>query len=363
MVDERIEAATAHWAPRFTSQGVDPNDFVRITSGLERWEEWLDAWCDNGEMHALLAGEAEERGRLLSAGEAWVRAALSYHFAKFVWMVDLDKHRDASDRAVAALREAHRLLDPTAERLEVPFEGDAMVANLRRPADVERPPLVLLLPGLDSTKEEFFYWEAVFLGRGMATVSLDGPGQGETGYHTHIRPDYEAAPTALLDHLRSRSDLDLGRVGVVGVSLGGYYAPRTAAFEPRVRAVCAIGGAHSFGELIADRPSISRETFMHHSGAADFDSAQSIADAMTLSGVLPKVSQAFLVIFGKLDRLVPYEHAERMVAEAPNAELVMYPEGNHVCNNIPYKYRPLAGDWMAEQLGAAGSRTLRAGGP
>jgi len=353
MADERIEAATAHWAPRFTSQGVDPNDFLRVTSGLDRWEDWLDAWCANGDLHAQLAREAEEAGRVLSAGEAWVRAALSYHFAKFVWMVDLAKYRDAADRSVAALREAHRLLDPTAERLEVPFEGGTMVGNLRRPAGAIAPPLVLLLPGLDSTKEEFFNWENVFLARGMATLSLDGPGQGETGYHTHIRHDYEVGPTAMLDHLSERSDLDLDQVGVVGVSLGGYYAPRTAAFEPRVRAVCAIGGAHSFGELIADRPSISRETFMHHSGAQGLDQMQAVADRMTLTGVLPKVTQPFLVIFGKLDRLVPYEHAERVVAEAPNAELVMYPEGNHVCNNIPYKYRPLAGDWMGERLGAA----------
>jgi 2,6-dihydroxypseudooxynicotine hydrolase len=352
MPDERIEAATAHWAPRFTTQGVDPNDFDRITSDLERWDDWLDAWCENGDLHAGLAEEAERRGRTLSAGQAWVRSALSYHFAKFVWMVDLDKHRSASDRSVAALLNAHRLLDPSAERIEVPFERGTMVANLRRPPGVERSPLVLLLPGLDSTKEEFFTWEDVFLDRGIATLSIDGPGQGETGYHAVIRPDYEIAATTMLDHLAGRPDLDLGRVGAVGVSLGGYYAPRTAAFEPRIRAVCSIGGAHSFGELIADRPSISRETFMHHSGASDLASMQAIADRMSLTGVLPKVTQPFLIIFGKQDRLVPSEHAERMAAEAPNAELVMYPEGNHVCNNIPYKYRPLAGDWIAEQLTA-----------
>lgn len=350
MPDERIEAATAHWAPRFTTQGVDPNDFGRVTNGLERWEDWLDAWSANGDLHAELAREAEERGRTLTAGEAWVRAALSYHFAKFVWVLDPQKHRAAADRSVAALRNAHRLLDPTAERLEVPFEGGTMVGNLRRPPDAHRPPLVLLLPGLDSTKEEFFHWENVFLARGMATLSLDGPGQGETGYHTHIRPDYEVGPTAMLDHISGRMDLDLGRIGVVGVSLGGYYAPRTSAFEPRIGAVCAIGGAHSFGELIGDRPTISQETFMYHSGAKDLAEAKTIADRMTLTGVLPKVTQQFLVIFGRLDRLVPYEHAERVAAEAPNAQLVMYPEGNHVCNNIPYKYRPLAGDWMAEAL-------------
>jgi 2,6-dihydroxypseudooxynicotine hydrolase len=351
--DERITAAIANWAPRFTSQGVDPNDFARVTAPLERWDEWLDAWTGNGDRHAELARDAEALGRTRSAGEAWIHAALSYHFAKFVWMVDPDRHRAAADRAVAALREAHRLLDPAAERVEVPFEGGAMVATLRRPAGADRPPLVLLLPGLDSTKEEFFRWEDVFLARGMATLSLDGPGQGETGYHTHIRADYEVGPAAMLDHLASRADLDLGRVGAAGVSLGGYYAPRTAAFEPRVRAAVAIGGSHTFGEFWDDLPQLTRETFVHHSGAADEAEARTVADSLTLSGVLPRLTQPLLVIFGKLDRLIPFEQAERVAAEAPNAELVMYPEGNHVCNNIPYKYRPLAADWLAERLAAA----------
>jgi pimeloyl-ACP methyl ester carboxylesterase len=350
MPDERIEAAVANWAPRFTSQGVDPNDFVRVTSALERWDDWLDAWCANGDAHAELAREAEDRGHALTAGHAWVRAALSYHFAKFVWMLDMDRHRSAADRSVAALRNAHRLLDPTAERIEVPFDDGVMVGNLRRPLGSERPPLVLLLPGLDSTKEEFFYWEDVFLARGIATLSLDGPGQGETGYHTHIRADYEVGPIAVLDHLGARDELDLDRVGAVGVSLGGYYGPRTAAFEPRVKAVCAIGGPHTFGEVWDGLPSLTRETFVHHSGAKDVDEARSIASSLTLDGVLPKVTQPLLVIFGKLDRLIPYQQAERVAAEAPDAELVMYPDGNHVCNNIPYRYRPLAGDWMAERL-------------
>jgi len=350
MPDRKIESAMAHWAPRFTSQGVDYNDFVRVTSGLERWDDWLDAWCESGDLHASLAKEAEDNGRKLTAGEAWVRAALSYHFAKFVWMVDMDKYRSAADRSVAALREAHRLLDSTAERIEVPFEGGTMVGNLRRPVGAKKPPFVFLFPGLDSTKEEFFNWENVFLARGMATLSLDGPGQGETGYFTSIHPNYEVAPAAVLDQLAGRNDIDLERVGAAGVSLGGYYAPRTAAFEPRIKAVCAIGGPHTFGKFFAERPAISQETFVHHSGAKSVEEAQAVANRMTLTGVAERITQPFLIIFGKLDRLVPYQQAEQVAREAPTAELVMYPEGNHVCNNIPYKYRPLAGDWMAEKL-------------
>jgi dipeptidyl aminopeptidase/acylaminoacyl peptidase len=350
MPDARVQAAITNWAPRFTSQGVDYNDFIRTTSEIERWDQWLDAWCATGDMHTELAVQAEAEGHFLSAGQAYVHAALCYHFAKFVWMVDEDKHRSASDKAVTSLYKAHRLLDPTAERIEVAGDGMKIVANLRRPERTDHPALVLLLPGLDSTKEEFFYWENVFLARGLATLSMEGPGQGETGYHSHIRPDYEVAVSAVLDAMAKWPDLDLGSIGVVGVSLGGYYAPRAAAFEPRLKAVAAIGGPYNFGDCWSNLPPITREAFVHHSGSRDEGEAHQKALQLDLQGVLPRIRQPMLVVFGKLDRLIPWQHAERMAAEAPQARLVMYPEGNHVCNNIPYKYRPLVADWIHDQL-------------
>ncbi|MCG3211918.1 MAG: 2,6-dihydropseudooxynicotine hydrolase [Anaerolineae bacterium] len=350
MPDARVQAAIANWAPRFTSQGVDYNDFVRTTQSLETWAEWLPAWRATGDMHAELARAAAAKGRGVSAGEAWVRAALCYHFAKFVWMVDMAQYRAAADKAVSSLYAAHRQLDPTAQRLEIPFEGITMAGNLRRPPGSAQPPLVILLPGLDSTKEEFFNWENVFLKRGLATLSLDGPGQGETGYHSHIRPDYNVAVSTLLDWLAARTDLNLARVGLVGVSMGGYYAPRVAAFEPRIRAVAAIGGPYNFGECWDQLPQLTRETFVHHAGAANEAEGRERALQLSLAGVAERISQPLLVVFGKLDRLIPWQHAERLAAEAPHAELVMYPDGNHVCNNLPYKYRPLVGDWLSEQL-------------
>ena len=178
MADARVQAAIDHWAPRFVQAGVDYSDFVVTTAGVDHWEDWHAAWCRNGDMHAGLAEEAAERGRRLTAGEAWARATVAYHFAKFVWMVDPKRSRAAADQAVAAMAKTHEYLDPDAERIEVPLDGGRVVGNLRRPAGEVRPPLVLLVPGLDSTKEEFFRLENVFLDRGMATLSIDGPGQG-----------------------------------------------------------------------------------------------------------------------------------------------------------------------------------------
>jgi dipeptidyl aminopeptidase/acylaminoacyl peptidase len=350
MPDARIEAAITHWAPRFTSQGVDPSDFARVTDGLQDWADWLPAWFANGDKHAALAREAEAAGRTRSAGEAWVHAALSYHFAKFVWMVDMERHRAGTAKAKDAIASFHRLLDPTAERVEVPLDGFALAGNLRRPQQRDPAPLVLLLPGLDSTKEEFPRWEEVFLSRGLATFSLDGPGQGETGERSSIYPNYEVAVTAAIDALQGREGIDLERIGAAGVSLGGYYAPRAAAYEKRLKAVVGISGPFTFGDCWETMPEPTRETVQHHTGASTREEARERAHALTLAEAAREIDQPLLCITGRHDRLIPWEQTKRIADEA-RGEFVLYDEGNHVCNNIPYKYRPLTADWLKEQLG------------
>ena len=350
MPDGRVQAAIDHWAPRFITMGVDYNDFVRTTGRIERWEEWLSAWSAVADEHLELAREAEAAGRGRSAGEAYLHAALCLHFGKFVWVLDAAAHRDATERAIEALYRAHGYLDPSAERIEARLDGAPLAGNLRRPADVPRPPLVVLIPGLDSTKEEFFHHENAFLRRGLATLSMDGPGQGETGFALPIRPDYEVAVAAVLDALSGRADLELDRVGAVGVSLGGYYAPRAAAFEPRIRAVAGISGPYEFGEQWDALPPLTREAFIVKSGARDEREGRELAHALSLRGVASRVTQPALYVTGGLDRIVPWQQTERAARETPNGRFVLFEQGSHVCSNIPYRYRPLVADWMAEQL-------------
>ncbi|MEK6328414.1 MAG: alpha/beta fold hydrolase [Actinomycetota bacterium] len=350
MPDARVQAAVDHWAPRFVQAGVDYSDFLTTMDRIETWDEWLDAWCATASVHAGLAKEAEDAGRRLTAGEAWARAAVCFHFAKFVWVLDAERSRSASDRAIEALYRAHGLLDPSAERVEAEFEGGQLVGNLRRPPAADRPPLVILIPGLDSTKEEFLRLEDVFLARGMATLSMDGPGQGETGYALPIRPDYEVAVGAMLDAVAGRGDVDLDRVGALGVSLGGYYAPRAGAFEPRLKAVAGLSGPYDFGECWDGLPPLTRETFVAKSGAAGEDEGRRRASELSLAGVLERLTQPALFVTGRRDRLIPWEQTARAADEAPNGRLVLYDDGNHGCANVPYKARPLVADWMSEQL-------------
>jgi pimeloyl-ACP methyl ester carboxylesterase len=344
--DARIRAAIDNWGPRLIANGVDYNDFVRTTGSISGWEEWLGAWCDTAREHLELAERALAAGHERSAGEAFVRAAVSFHFAKFVWVLDPARNREATRAAVAALYRAHALLEPTASRIE----AGIAVGNLRLPS--ARPaPLVILIPGLDSTKEEFWTWESVFLQRGMATLSLDGPGQGETGFASSIRRDYEVAVAAALDVLAGRSELDLGRVGAVGVSLGGYYAARSAAFEPRITAVAGVSGPYDMGAAWGELPGLTRATFAHHSDAADLEDARGRAGELTLAGVADRISQPCLVVTGRRDRVIGWEQTRRIAEEAPHGEFVLFDDGTHVCNNIPFKYRPLVADWIRDRLG------------
>jgi len=354
MGDERVDAAIRHWAARFIANGIDYNDFVRTTASISRWEDWLDAWTATAEAHAELARAALERGHRRSAGEAFARAAVSYHFSKFVWVLDPERHRRNTEAAIGALYAAHAILDPGAERIEAPLDGAFVVANLRRPAGPSGGrgpfPLVVLIPGLDSTKEEFFLWESVFLARGMATLSLDGPGQGETGFHLHIRPDYEVAVAAILDAVAGQTDLDGDRIGAVGVSLGGHYVVRASAFEPRIRALAGISGPFDFTANWESMPELTRETIRHHTGAADAADARRRAAELNLEGVAARVEQPCLVVTGKLDRVIAWEETKRIADAAPNSEWVLYEEGTHVCNNMPFRYRPLVADWIRERL-------------
>jgi 2,6-dihydroxypseudooxynicotine hydrolase len=208
--------------------------------------------------------------------------------------------------------------------------------------------------GLDSCKEETAAYEAPFLARGVATLVFDGPGQGEGEYDFAIRGDYEVAVKAVVDYVMTRSDLDTARIGLWGVSLGGYYAPRAAAFEKRIKACLALGGPYDWEGNWDSLPELTREAFRVRSHCATAEEAKRHALTLSLKGVAEKITCAMFVMTGKLDRLVPWQHAERLAKEVKGpCTFLLIEDGNHVANNRGYRWRSQSADWLAEQLGAA----------
>lgn len=350
-MDELVASAIAHWKPRFTANGVIPSDFERITASLERWDDWCGSWASVAGEHEALGREALGVGRTRSAGSHLARAAVYFHFAKFVFVHDLEKMRAAHARAVACLNDALPHLEPPGERHEIDFENSSLVGVLRRPGGNGRWPAVVLVPGLDSTKEEFRATEKLFLERGLATFSVDGPGQGEAEYDLAIRGDWEVPGAAIIDYLQACPGIDADRIGVWGVSLGGYYAPRIATGVERVRACIALAGPYDFGAIWQGLPSLTRNTFRVRARQDTDDAAREHAHTLSLEGRARDLTCPLHVVMGRRDRLIPWEQAQRLVDEVSgDVDFLLLDDGNHGCANVSYKHRYRSADWMAEQL-------------
>jgi 2,6-dihydroxypseudooxynicotine hydrolase len=348
--DERVAAAAAHWALRFISNGVELGAFQSTLKRIGAWRDWCAEWGVTARRYEAIAEAAEARGEPQTAGEAWVRASLCWHFGKFVFMEDLAEQRAAHQRTVDCFRRGMHTLEPPAERVEIPYRGHRLAGILRRPAGAPRPPVVVLVPGLDSVKEELQATADHFLRRGLATLAVDGPGQGEAEYDLPIEPAYERAVAAILDWVSERADLDRERAGLYGISLGGYYAVRAAAHEPRLKAVVGNAGPFTFGDLWDGLPALTRAAFRQRSMSGSDEEARRKAGELTLAGI-GRVGCPTLVVFGKLDRIIPFSEAERTAA-IPGVELVTYDTGNHGITDEAFASRALMADWLARRLGA-----------
>ena len=350
--DKRVAAATAHWAARFVANGTSYPDFQATVARIGRWDDWCREWGRTGQHYEQLAETAEAAGRLVTAGEAWRRAALCWHWGKFVFTDDPAEQRAAHERTVACFRRGAGTLSPPAEPVRVPYAGSTLAAYLRVPPGGTHmpPPVVIMIPGLDSVKEELQATAEYLLSRGLAVIAIDGPGQGEAEYELRIEPAYERVTTAVADYLKGRDDIDPGRIGVFGVSLGGYYAARSAAYEPRVRAAVALAGPFRWDLDWDTLPDQTRTTFQHRSGAASPAEARERAAALTLEDAAARITCPLLVVHGGRDRLVPPYHAERLAREAPGAELLMYPDGSHGVTNHAFESRSAMADWLAARL-------------
>jgi 2,6-dihydroxypseudooxynicotine hydrolase len=351
ITDDLLEMAITNWAPRFTANGVDVGDYARITQGLTQWDDWCDAWCEGAAQHVALGESAWSEDRYLSAGECFSRAATYYHFGKFLFVHRPDQARIAHQKSVEVLNRSLPLLSPPGSRHEIPFETSKLVGIFRAPHGVGPHPTVLLVAGLDSTKEEFREVERAFLDRGVATFAFDGPGQGEAEATLPIRPDWGEVGAAVFDYLATLREVAINRVGVWGVSLGGYYAARLAAADLPIKATICLSGPYDFGSAWSHLNPLTQQAFEVRSHSSSPAQAAERARLLNLEGIANKITSPLLVIMGQRDRLFPWRDAERLVNEAQGeSTLVLMEEGNHGCANVVYQHRPLSADWMAGEL-------------
>ena len=354
LADAQADVLKIGRLPRILNSGVDYNDLQTIVQGSPDDMEWSRRWESFGAVHEELGNLALAENRTRSAGEAFVRAAVYYHTGQSGNHTDLVEKKRLQERQQAVYRKAMPHLSPPAEQMSIPYKGIDFPANLRLPAKSSGgpSPVVLLLAGADSTKEEFYTLENTFLARGVGTFSFDGPGQSLTRAKTPYSADVETSISACFDVLERHPGVDGAGFGIWGRSLGGYGAPRAAALDKRIKACVSAGGFYDMYETWMNFPAVVRTNLGKVIGSHSPEEAEELAKGFTLQGLMPQVLCPFLVIHSHKDNVCSYHDGERMAREAGGpTEIHIFPEGDHACDNISYKVRPFTADWMARHLG------------
>ena len=192
MADRNVTVALERFTWRMLSQYVSQWEFEQLKQKIQAWDQWCEEWSKAAAKHADIGDKAAQAGNGVTAGDAYVRAALYYHWASFLFVHDQKQWRAAMEAMDACWKKAAPLVSPPMELCEIPFEGVPLPGYLRRPEGVKKPPLVILVPGGDSTKEELYDFGDHILKRGIAVFAFDGPGQGLVSTRIKLRPRHAA---------------------------------------------------------------------------------------------------------------------------------------------------------------------------
>lgn len=200
--------------------------------------------------HAALAQRVEkaawaclERNHPVSARDHFFRASMYYRSAEYFCDPYTPEHRKWGLSSRACFIAGAQRLDPPVQVVHIPYENADIPAYFFTPPGADSIPrkTVIVHTGFDGSAEElYFECGRAALERGYNVLAIDGPGQtGMTRLHPQLkfRPDWEVPIRAVVDWLAEQAGVDMSRLGLYGISLGGYFALRAACFEPRIRAL------------------------------------------------------------------------------------------------------------------------------
>jgi dienelactone hydrolase len=330
----------------------------------ETWQHMADQLCS-------LAEEDEAAGRLLSAGEKYKRAANYLLTCERLQAHGAPGRIALYQRFEEIFAKGIALAGDNCERVQIPY-GDSFLSGLLVRAEKTSGPAPLLLQvnGLDSTKEMKYLvgLPAWLAKRGVSSLIIDQPGTGDALRLRGLtaRFDSEHWASRVVDWLETRADVDPKRIGMEGVSLGGYYCPRAVAFEPRFAMGVVWGANHDWRDVQAKRLAKEGNLPVPHYwkhvcwvwGAKDIDDFMRIAQDVHLDGILDRIKVPFLVTHGEKDSQIPLKWAHRtyeQLVNSPKRALKIFTDREGGVQHSSFDNSANAGayiaDWVAETLG------------
>ncbi|MFC1492061.1 alpha/beta hydrolase family protein [Nitrospinota bacterium] len=335
----------------------------RLSKRLGDDKLWFREWVRMGERVRALGLSEERKGHKLTAAAHYLRACYYYQNGERHVAPPKDKKALAAYRkALDCFRRYVRLIDqPRIEIVEVPYEkGKKLPAYFVHAENTKKtkPPVVVFFDGRDSTKE-INYLRGVkdLVRRGMSCLVIDGPGTGEAVRFrkAYLRHDYEVAGSAALDYLETRKDVNAKKAAVMGISLGGYYAPRVASMERRYKACVAWGANWDYHKTWKIR-GVSVRSFMEIMNVKSPAEVQKMFDKFCLDGVVQKMRCPFLLTHGAGDWRVPTREARALLRAVGSKDKTLriftvkeggaqHCQGDNMSLGATYVF-----DWLQEKL-------------
>ncbi len=344
--------------------GGDLFDIARAMKHVEAGDRdaWEKAWLE-------LAQKTEARAKeALAAGHRRTAEQYLFHSSNYYRMSDVlltiaeeTKRAERFTRSRVCFRAAADLHEPKIEVVSIRCGGEEYDGYFCHPLNpkADKWPAVLFLGGADAYAEEIYFGGKQMLERGWAMLLVDTPGRGSSIYLKGIktRPDYEVPGRACIDYLVSRPEVDPNRVALLGISMAGYYAPRVAAFEPRLKALVAWSGCYSVLDDLYDFCVHLQPVCQRLLGGVSPEKARELLKDFTMAGVAKNITCPTLITHGSEDRLMRVEGAKNLFNEisAKDKTLRIYADANdggrihcshdYWAHNVPYML-----DWLEERL-------------
>ena len=331
-------------------------------------DAWHESWKKLSNHVEELATRDEENGHDLSAGRKYLRACIYYIMAERMVSNRDPRKLPTYEKALSTFKKGIRLARHPVECVEVPFQNSSLPGLFVPALGGGRAPCMIFFDGFDGYKEMLYLslTDQEFRRRGIALFIVDTPGIGEALRlrNMHIEPYAERPASACMDYLENRADVDPERIGIMGISLGGYYAPRAAAFEKRLK--CCVGwgafwsyqAAKEFRMARPHRPeSVPPFQLLWVVGKDTVEEAHEVMSQLTLDGVADKITCPLLVVAGEHDQLYPVSHGERLIETAinsPERKLKVFTRAEGGSEHVQMDNSTMGidyiADWVAETL-------------
>jgi len=299
-------------------------------------ESWYAAWEATADRVLALAERTQDS---LSKGGAYMRACTYNRLAEFLLPPDDPRRAGSFEKIGGHFFKGLDTLGVRYERITIPYAaGKLRALYFLGPQGAEAKPLLMYGGGFDSLLEEYYpnFAEAA-LKRGYSVLTYEGPGQGQAlrKYGLTYTPEWEKPVKAVLDEFL-HAHAEPSKIVLIGMSMGGYFAPRAAAFEERINGVVAYDTCYDFGEVAGRVISAARNpeglkltgvSWAYSNarwtmGTKDIDDTLKACAAYTLAPVADRIRQDVLMLAGTDDHFIPFHQSADFEKALINARSV-----------------------------------------